>query len=52
MKIAVDIADAVAAELSSLPITVHRRVLPEFELAELTEGGPGRGRRYHVQRPK
>ena len=37
MKIAVDIADAVAAELSSLPITVHRRVLPEFELAKLTD---------------
>lgn len=37
MKIAIDIADAVAAELSTLPMTVHRRVLPEFELAELKD---------------
>ena len=37
MKIAVDIADAVAAELANLPMTVHRRVLPSFELAELKD---------------
>jgi len=37
MKLAIDIADAVAAELSTLPMTVHRRVLPEFELAELKD---------------
>lgn len=37
MKIAVDIADAVANELSSLLMTVHRRVLPSFELAELKD---------------
>ena len=37
MKIAIDIADAVAAELAILPMTVHRRVLPEFELAELKD---------------
>lgn len=35
MKIAIDIADAVAAELANLPLTIHRRVLPEYELAEL-----------------
>jgi len=37
MKIAIDIADAVANELATLPMTVHRRVLPEYELAELKE---------------
>jgi hypothetical protein len=37
MKLAIDIADAVAAELSSLPLTVHRRVLPAYELAELKD---------------
>lgn len=37
MRIALDIADAVAAELSVLPLNVQRRVLPEYELAELKE---------------
>lgn len=42
MSIAIDIADAVAAEVNSsglLPsgVTAHRRVLPEFELKELTD---------------
>ena len=39
MKLAIDIADAVVAELQagtfSEPFTAARRVLPEFELAEL-----------------
>jgi len=35
MKIAIDIADAVAAELSGMSLEVHRRVLPDYELAEL-----------------
>jgi len=39
MKLALDIADAIVAELSggsfSEPLTVTRRVLPEHELAEL-----------------
>lgn len=39
MKIAIDIADAIVAELQagsfSEPLSISRRVLPEFELAEL-----------------
>lgn len=39
MKLAIDIADAIVTELSSgsfsEPLAVSRRVLPEFELAEL-----------------
>jgi len=39
MKVAIDIADAIVTELSSgsfsEPLAVTRRVLPEFELAEL-----------------
>ena len=38
MRIAIDVADAVAAELAGLlppEVTVTRRVLPEFELAQL-----------------
>jgi len=39
MKLALDIADAIVTELSSgsfsEPLTVSRRVLPEYELAEL-----------------
>ncbi len=44
MSLVVDIADAVAAELNaapggtfSQPVSAQRLVLPEFELAELTE---------------
>jgi hypothetical protein len=40
MKIAIDIADALVADLSGLlteSATVVRRVLPEFELAELKD---------------
>ena len=39
MKLAIDVADAIVTELNSgsfsEPLTVSRRVLPEFELAEL-----------------
>lgn len=39
MKLAIDIADAIVTELQntgfSEPLTVSRRVLPEYELAEL-----------------
>ena len=39
MKLAIEIADAIVAELAvhtfSGPLTVSRRVLPEFELADL-----------------
>jgi hypothetical protein len=39
MKLAIDIADAIVTELQagsfSEPLTVSRRVLPEFELADL-----------------
>lgn len=41
MKIAIDIADAIVTELKacsfSEPLAVARRVLPEFELAELKD---------------
>lgn len=40
MSLITDIADAVAAEINAgafLPVQVQRRVLPEFELAQLTE---------------
>lgn len=40
MSLITDIADAVAAEINTgafLPVQAQRRVLPEFELAELAE---------------
>lgn len=41
MKIAIDIADAIVAELQTAtfnePLVISRRVLPEFELSELKD---------------